>query len=261
MIAGAAVPTPVLFEWERGFGLRIPGEPEADMFFWIYEWNMFDAMQPGQNTHGTYKLERRINPAASESEVTSASLQLKMRAVADGAELELRVTNRTDATWPEVAGILPCWNPGQQTGSHPSVPLPLNRNFSDPWRSRTFFVSSGGLTPLTSRALHFNVAYRAAAERRSDGGRFAFSQKWPTSGDDAVAGLLVRESEDGRWVTGVAWADFLSVQGHNPWSCLHACARIGALKPDESRTVRGRLYLFRGTKEDCLARFEKDFRR
>jgi hypothetical protein len=182
-----------------------------------------------------------------------------MRAVADGAELTLRITNRTSHAWPEVAGIIPCWNPGQISGTNPSMPQPLNRNFADPWRKNTFYLSAGGLAPLDSRAIHFNTRLRAAVEALSDRGRFAFSHKWPTSEENATAGLIVRESEDGRWVTGVAWEDFLSVQSHNPWSCMHAALRIGALKPGESRTLRGRLYLFRGTRDDCCQRFRRDF--
>jgi hypothetical protein len=139
------------------------------------------------------------------------------------------------------------------------MPLPLNPNFADPWRKNTFYLSAGGLAPLDSRAIHFNTRFRAAVERASDGGRFAFSHKWPTSDDNAVAGLIVRESEDGHWVTDIEWEEFLSVQGHNPWSCMHAGVRVGALQPGESRTVRGRLYLFRGTREECADRFRRDF--
>lgn len=259
IVAAAVPPVPQVFEWERGFGLRIPGEPAAEMRLWVYEWNMFEAMNSGQHTHGTYQLPRRLNSAGSEGVVDSPQLHLTMRPLPDGAELILRITNRTTHTWPEIAGIIPCWNPGQVPGTNPSMPLPLNPNFADPWRKHTFYISAGGLTPLDSRAMHFNTRYRAAVESASDGGRFAFSHKWPTSSENATAGLIVRESEDGRWVTGVAWEDFLSVQGHNPWSCMHACIRIGALKPGESRTVRGRLYLFRGTKDECAVRFRRDF--
>ena len=78
---------------------------------------------------------------------------------------------------------------------------------------------------------------------------------------NAGAGLLLRESEDGRWVTGIAWDDYLSVQGHNPWNCMHACIRVGPLKPKQSKTVRGKLYLLPGARQECLARFREDFRR
>jgi hypothetical protein len=40
---------------------------------------------------------------------------------------------------------------------------------------------------------------------------------------------------------------------------MHAAARVGALKPGETRVIRGRLYLLRGTKEELLAHFRKDF--
>ncbi|MBI4622361.1 MAG: hypothetical protein HY736_03950 [Verrucomicrobia bacterium] len=255
----AALPSPVLFPWERGIALRIPDAKAADMYLWFYEWNMFEAMQAGQHTHGTYKLDRKLNPAGTEAVIESPAVGLTVRVVPGGAELFVRITNRTDYAWPEIAGIIPCWNPGQVAGTNPSSPLPLNRNFSDPGRTRTFFVSATGLTPLNSRAIHFNASYRAAVDRASAGGTFLFSSKWPTSDVNATAGLLVRESEDGRWVTGVAWEDYLSVQGHNPWSCLHACIRAGALKPAESRTIRGRLYLFQGRKEDVVAQFARDF--
>lgn len=257
----AAAPTaaPELFEWERGFGLRVPGQPVAEMFFWIYEWNMFEAMQAGQHTHGTYQLPRRLVAGGSEAVVDAPQLHLSLRTVADGAEVTLRVTNRTTYAWPELAGIIPCWNVGQLPGTNPSMPLPLNPHFADPWRKNSYYVSTGGLTPLDSRALHFNARWRDLADRASTAGRLAWSNKWPTSGENATAGILIRESEDGGWVTGVAWEDFLCVQGHNPWSCLHTCVRVGSLAPGESRTLRGRLYLFRGTKEECLARFRREF--
>lgn len=257
--AASADVTPRLFEWERGFGVRVPSEPAAEMFLWIYEWNMFEAMTAGQHTKGTYELPRRLAADGSEAIVDAPQFRLTLRAVADGAELTLRVTNRSTHAWPEMAGIIPCWNPGQVPGTNSSMPKPLNPRFADPWRRNTYYVSAGGLTPLDSRAIHFNAALRAAADRSAEGGRFAWSNKWPTSDANATAGLIVRESEDGRWVTGVAWEDFVSVQGHNPWYCMHNCVRVGPLEPGQSRTVRGRLYLFPGNKEACLERFRRDF--
>lgn len=256
----AAVPArPVLFEWERGIGLRVPGEPAADMYLWFYEWNMFEAMSAGQHTKGTYQLARQLDAAEGTAVIDSPAVRLEVRTVPDGAELTVRVTNRTSHAWPEIAGIIPCWNPGQVPGTNPSSPLPLNRNFADPGRTKSHFVGVSGLEPLATREIHFNARHRAAVDRVGDRGTFAFSYKWPTSDRNATAGMLVRESEDGQWVTGIGWEDFISTQGHNPWSCLHACIRVGPLQPGESRTVRGRLYLFRGTKEECLARFRGAF--
>lgn len=258
-VPGGVAAAPELFEWERGFGLRVPGEPAAQMYFWVYEWNMFEAMRPGQHTHGTYQLPRRLEAGGAGAIVDSPAVRLRLRTVPDGAELELQVTNTGAVPWPDLAGIIPCWNPGMVPGTNPSMPLPLNRNFADPWRRNTWFIAADGPAMLTSRAIHFNARWRAAVDRIAATGPLAFAQKWPPSEVDATAGLLVRESEDGGWVTGVAWEDFLSMQGHNPWSCLHACVRIGALRPGETRKIRGRLYLFPGRKEDCLRRFEAEF--
>ena len=255
----APLHSPVLIPWERGAALRIPGEKAAEMYLWFYEWNMFEAMRAGQHTSGTYRLEQKFNPAGTEAVIESPAAGLTVRVVPGGAEVFVRITNRTDYVWPEIAGIIPCWNPGQAEGSNPLSPLPRNRNLSDPGRSKTFFVSASGLAPLSTRAIHFNADYRAAVDRASAGGTFVFTPKWPTSELNATAGLLVRESEDGRWVTGIAWEDYLSVQGHNPWSCMHASIRAGALKPGESRTIRGKLYLFQGKKEDVVAQFTRDF--
>jgi hypothetical protein len=38
------------------------------------------------------------------------------------------------------------------------------------------------------------------------------------------------------------------------WKCRLLSVRVGPLRPGEAKTVGGRLYLFRGTEADCLAR-------
>ena len=70
---------------------------------------------------------------------------------------------------------------------------------------------------------------------------------------------MVRESEDGQWVTGIGWEDCLSSQGYNPLRCMHLSVRLGPLDPGETKHVRGKIYLFKGSKEDCLKRFQEDF--
>ena len=96
-------------------------------------------------------------------------------------------------------------------------------------------------------------------QRREDGA-FVFSGKWPTARPDATGGLILRESMDGAWVSGMAWNDFLSVQAHNPWQCMHLAPRVGPLKPGETRSIRGKIYLLNGTKDDCLRLYHNDFR-
>jgi hypothetical protein len=69
---------------------------------------------------------------------------------------------------------------------------------------------------------------------------------------------VLRESAGGGWVTGVAWEDYLSAQGHNPRRCMHLSVRVGPLSRGERKSIRGKIYLFCGDREDCLARYRRD---
>ncbi len=255
---------PRLTEWERGVALEAPDWSGMALYYWFYEWNMFEAMSPGQHTSGSFHSARKLNPEGTEATLEHPGLRLSMSAVAGGADLRLQVTNTTGYDWPELAGIIPCWSPGSKepartTETPKFFHVPRNTQFVDPERKRTYFLAGDALTPLASREIHFNSDLRVAVDRASDHGQFAFSKKWPTSAANAQAGLLIRESADGQWVTGVAWEDYLSVQGHNPWNCMHACVRVGPLARKQTKTIRGKLYLFRGTKAACLAKFRADF--
>ena len=96
-------------------------------------------------------------------------------------------------------------------------------------------------------------------DKENADGNFVFDEKWPTSERDAYAGIMIREYDAGRYVMGIAWESFLSAQGHNPWNCMHLSIKVGPLARGDKKTIRGRMYLFEGSKEDCLTDFEKDF--
>ena len=86
-------------------------------------------------------------------------------------------------------------------------------------------------------------------------------QAWstrPSLGDASIA-LLSEQPTDGKWVCGIAWQEFLSAQGHNPWECMHLSIRIGPLASGESKTIRGKIYLFEGNKDKLLQRYHDDF--
>ena len=70
---------------------------------------------------------------------------------------------------------------------------------------------------------------------------------------------MIREDDAHKWVMGIAWDDFLSAQGHNPWKCMHLSVRVGPLKSGASKVIRGKIYLFEGSKEDCIKKYQTDF--
>lgn len=261
--AAQAQQRPRLTEWERGIALEAPGDRQMVMFLWFYEWTMFDAISPGPHNHGTFEGARSVNSGGTEAVLKVPALRLYVHAVPGGADMRLQVTNTGVYDWPELAGIVPCWSPGRREDGQPASSaffrIPINRLFADPERNRTFFLAPDGLAPLASREIHFNAGLRAAVDLVAGGGPLAFSRKWPTSKLNAKAGLLIRESSDRKWVAGIGWEDYLSVQGHNPWNCMHVCVRVGPLRRKETKTVRGKLYLFQGSRTDCLRRFQEDF--
>ncbi len=212
---------------------------------------MFGAMKPGQHTNGTWKNRVIVHDDHMATEIQSENpgLSLDMRAVADGAELTLQVTNQSDRTWPQLASMIACFNPGPRATQ--------NRQFTN---TNSWFHSADGLKPPAIKApreIHYNTKLRKAIDAQADDEKFVWSSKWPTSEVDAIDGLIIRESTDATWVTGIAWNRFLSAQGHNPWECMHLSAHVGILKPRQTRTVAGRIWLFKGNRNDLLFRYQE----
>jgi len=238
-----------LFEWERGFAVRSRQNPKIAAYLWFYEWNMFDAMQRGQHTHVDYERDRTLTKDGRLGVITSDALSLSVALTHDGADLNLTVTNRTEYDFPEIAAIIPCFNPG--------LPETKKKPFGN---TNTYFLASDGLEKLFQREIHFNAALRPLIDREAHDGKYLWSPKWPLNQTNAVGGLIIRESNDNKWVCGIAWEDFLSAQGHNPWQCMHLSVRVGPLAAGESKSIRGKIYLMKGSKEDILSRYREDFR-
>ncbi|MGB0580893.1 MAG: hypothetical protein ACPGVU_14420, partial [Limisphaerales bacterium] len=199
----------------------------------------------------------RVDKSGTTAFMNGDWLKLTAKAKSDGAELKLEIENRSDHDWPEIAGMIPCFNPGNPRGDQTN-PIFLDLEHDDTW-----FVGEQGFELIKGRApreIHFNRSLRSKImkwpKERKVGG-FVFSYKWPTSERNATKGLMIREAKDDGWVMGIGWARFLSAQGHNPWRCMHLCVNIGPLKQSEKQTIRGRIFLFKGTKEDVLNRYDR----
>jgi hypothetical protein len=249
-----------LTKWERGVKVESRTDETGFAYFWFYEWHMFDAVAKGEHTHGSHDWKWTVNAEGTLAQMDFEWLKMKIEAAQTGAALTLEITNTTDHDWPEIAAIIPCFNPG-----NPVKPQEQNHIFLDESHDHTYFLGAKGLDLIKGRyprEIHFNHKFRPAImawEKERKNGKFVWAEKWPTSGRDAHAGLLVRESEDKKWTMGIAWESFISAQGHNPWKCMHLSIRVGPLKKGEKKTIRGRVYLLKGMKEDCLKQFRKDF--
>jgi hypothetical protein len=65
-------------------------------------------------------------------------------------------------------------------------------------------------------------------------------------------------SSDGKWLIAAAW-DQTEELFQGVITCIHADFRIGGLQPKETKTVRGKLYLFPNNPDAFLARYRADF--
>ncbi len=245
-----------LVPWERGVSVQPLSAPDMKVYLWFYEWQMFDAVNQGQHTRGAWKNRITMGKDGKLATVESSNpgITLEFTPVQDGADMKLTIANRSRHAWPQLASIIACFNPGPAATR--------NRQFAN---TNTWFHTANGLQRLALRApreIHYNHKLRAKIDAAANNdGRYAWSEKWPKSQVDAIDGLIIRESTDKRWVTAIAWERFLSAQGHNPWECMHLSIHVGPLARNETRVVRGKIYLFEGSKDDALARYQADFRR
>lgn len=224
---------------------------------------MFNAIQKGEHTDGIAEWKWKLDSMGHRATTQGSWFKMSAAAVADGADLRLEITNTTDHDWPEISAIIPCFNPGfDDSKKTDAIPNP---DFFDEDHNHTYFIGEDGLELLKGgapREIHFNQKWQrsiASWKKERDDGKFVWHLKWPTSNRNAYQGAIIRESKDRTQVMAIVWEDFLSAQGHNPWKCMHLSVRVGALKRGESKTVRGKAYLFDGTKEDFLKRMETDF--
>ena len=247
-----------LLGWKRGFKIHPAAMPEARLFFWFYEWNLFGAYTEGTYTRGVANNKIEIRQEESGDRVVFHSwnpgLRLLAKPVRDGVELVLEIENTTERNWPKLASIVPCLTPG------------LERNRTENFDTLdTYFLGADGLQLTIDnkswRSMHFNHELREEIFAQGKYGEFPWSFRWPTSFRDAERGLMLRESKDDKWVVGVAWERFLSIQGHNPYHCLHVSIQVGPLKIGEKRQIRGKVYMMRGDRNDLVKRYYADFGR
>ena len=245
-----------LWEWQKGIAVESTEQKGMVMYFWFYEWNMFDALEKGEHTNGSFDNNRSLNEDSTIAEISTDNLKVEMKIVDDGVDLLLTVTNSTQHHWPDIAAIIPCFNPGAPPHRMENYPqAKLNEQFNN---TDTYLIGETGLERLVKRHIHFNDNLQHSLDKISPEGEFVFSEKWHIA-ESTKHGILIRESSDQQWVTGIAWDHFLSVQGHNPWQCMHVGIQVGPLGPGETKTVRGKIYLFQGSKKDCFEKYTEDF--
>ncbi len=174
----------------------------------------------------------------------------ELRAGRDEVDFRVVATNPTDRA-SEAAWAQPCIKVDKFTGVAP-------KRDSEEYLSRSFVFLDGRLTrlptqPWATKARYVpGQVYCPANVDRNDVNPRPLSTLVPSSG------LIGCFSADDTMIMATAWEPYQELfQG--VLVCLHSDFRIGALKPGETKTIRGKIYVVKNDVPALLKRYEADF--
>jgi hypothetical protein len=242
--------------WGTGIAISPRYDPDPKMYVRFYEWNLFGAVREGLHSQADKTQPMQAQCDGDQATVTypAHDVTLDATVVEEGVELRITATNSGTRDWPDLASIVPCFNPGRTQDGEPTT-----ERFADPEQRHTYYYGRTGFEPLTGRDVHWMADCRDRIEERRPPDGFPWDRKWPTADRDATAPLVVRETPDGSWATGIAWERSISAQGNNPWNCLHLSAKLGPVAPGDTTRTRGKLYLQSTDKMAIREQYEADF--
>jgi hypothetical protein len=173
-----------------------------------------------------------------------------IRAGRDEVDFRVTASNPTDrasqAHWAQ-----PCIRVDAFTGVEPA------RN-SEAYLPKSFLFVDGRLTRMPTRPWATEARYTPGQVWRPEHVDPADLNPRPLSSIIPSNGLIGCYSADGKRILATAWEPYQELfQGIIV--CLHSDFRIGGLKPGETKTIRGKLYLTGADVDALLKRYEADF--
>lgn len=170
----------------------------------------------------------------------------EIRAGADEVDFRLTLTNKTDQAV-DIDWAQPCMRVDKFTG--------LGQK---DYIRRCFLFTERGLTMLDKTRRTEAARYRggqvyvpAGVDRRDVNPR-------PLSPDVPVNGLAGCISADGKLLLATAW-DHTQELFQGVIVCYHNDFRIGGMKPGETKTLHGKVYVMENDPAELLARYGRDF--
>lgn len=114
----------------------------------------------------------------------------------------------------------------------------------------SFCCTMGARTPIGERIDNL----RSAGELESGVGPYD-----PIMMEPIDNGLIFRIDISNTWVCGIVWEQTSHVTAHHPADCLHSIVNIGNIPPNSRKAFRGKIYWFKGTKDDLNNHYKNDF--
>jgi dienelactone hydrolase len=173
-----------------------------------------------------------------------------LRVVKEGVRFDLRLTNTgreaVDVDWAQ-----PCLQVATFTGRTQETYLDRCFIFTDR-------AADHGLTRLDAMPRSEEAVYRGGQVYVPAGVNHADVNPRPISPITPANGLIGCFSADGRMLLAMAW-DRTQELFQGVITCIHADFRIGGLRPGETQTLHGRLYLLDNDIPRLLRLYHRDF--
>lgn len=165
----------------------------------------------------------------------------------------LKATNPTqrasDAAWAQ-----PCVRVDRFTGQDPKD----SREVYPPYVRQCFMLIDGEVQRLPTRPWALNARYTPGQVYCPDNVDRNDVNPRPLSLLRPSHGLCGCFASDPNWILGMTWEPYQEIfQG--VITCMHNDFRIGGLKPGETKTIRGAMYVHHGTMDALLTRYRRDF--
>lgn len=170
----------------------------------------------------------------------------------DGAEFVVRLQNPTDKA-SEAHWAQPCMRVGEFTGAGPQD----TKQAVPAYARKSFIFLDGKLTrmptsPWAEKARYIpGQVWAAPGVDRNDVNPRPLSALTPSNG------LIGSFSADDKQMLAMAWDSWQELfQG--VITCIHSDFRIGGLKPGETKTVRGRVWVLPADEKELVRRYHRD---
>ncbi|HKS35800.1 MAG TPA: hypothetical protein VJW76_01330 [Verrucomicrobiae bacterium] len=171
-----------------------------------------------------------------------------IRAGRDEVTFRLTLRNR-GGEFADVQWFQPCMRVGGFTGLK-----------QDDYHRRCFIFTSSGLITLDKTRRTEEALYRGGQVYIPRAIKPEDANPRPLSPDTPINGLIGCFSADNRYLLATAW-DKTHELFQGVIVCIHNDPHVGGLKPGETKTLRGKIYLAANDPTALLKRYRKDFPR
>ena len=224
-----------------------------------------------KKTSGVFIYEKKID---KDDSWAKQDWKYYLKPVTDGVEIMLVVTTYNEG-FPEYYGIQQCFRmSGARNEKEWRKEIANTPAFSeyDLWESQPKNEDKLSLTyvlrnnewqaiPATEKTLGARTPAGIEIDNlRTNGHLMAEVGPYKAKMLEPVdSGIITRNDKTKSWVCGIYWQNTSHVTNHHPADCLHSIIDIGNIPPHSKKAFYGKIYWFKGSKDDLFQHLRNDF--